>query len=94
MHDLHDSRIGKHLSEEVFTGSAHPRQVADWLSEIDKATSKQDLDDAGCVCVRARTNFDTLDSRIATGLMKIVGADSKERFRWPMNYFEGKCSRS
>ena len=30
-------------------GSSHPGQVTDWLSDIDHATSKQDLDEEGSV---------------------------------------------
>ena len=45
---------------EVVTGSAHPRPVTGWLLEIDRATSTQDLVEAGS----SRVPFGTLGSQL------------------------------
>ena len=36
------------ISAKVITGSTHPRNVTDWLSEINQASSIHDLDEAKC----------------------------------------------
>ena len=53
-----DSKISKtSFRSEVITGSTHLRQLTDWSSEIDLATSIQDLAEAGSVfnCARMRS---------------------------------------
>ena len=49
---------------EVITGSTHPRQVTEWLSQVDQANSTQDLEDTGSPFGSTRMNFKTLDSKL------------------------------
>ena len=42
----------------MIQGSTHPRQVTDSLSEVDQATSIQDLDEGGSVLGCARMQFE------------------------------------
>ena len=67
------------FGREVVTGPTHPRQVSDWLSEIDQASSMQDMDDAGSVFGCTQMQIETRDSQIAKGLMKIMNSDFKRK---------------
>ena len=66
------------------TGSAHLRQVTEWLSEIDQATSTQHLKDAGPVFGIARMNLRPLSpelykSRLADHELRVQKQDSGVR---------------
>ena len=66
----------------------HPGQAREWLADI------EDLDDVGSVFGSTRMSFDTPDSQIAEGLMKIMNlAFNKEKFRWPKNFKQRPISR-
>ena len=64
---------------KMVTGSAHPRQATCWLAEFDQAKSMQDLYDVGFVFGSTRMSFDTLQSQIANGLMKIMNLECKRK---------------
>ena len=57
---------------EAITDSTHPGQATEWLAEIDQAESVQDLDNAEAVFGDYQMSFETLESQIAKGLVKIM----------------------
>ena len=65
----------------MIVGSARPRQLAEWLSEIEQTTSTQDLGEAGSAFGCARLQFETLDSKIAEGFMKMLNSKFKDEFQ-------------
>ena len=71
---------------EVLSGSSHPRLVSDCLADIDLATSKDDLDHSGFVFDKHNQEFETLDSKIAKGIMEIIPVD----FMRKINFLDGK----
>ena len=64
---------------EVITASTHPRQVTEWLTEVDTATEVADLDDMGFVVRSSTVDVETLDSKIATGIMKILTQEFRRK---------------
>ena len=57
---------------EAMSGSSLPNLVGQWLAEIDVATSKDDLDHSGFALDSNQTEFETLDSAIVNGIVKII----------------------
>ena len=62
---------------EVITDSTL-RQATDWLADIGQAKSMQDMD-VGSLFGSTRMSFETLDSQIARGFMKIMNPDFKRK---------------
>ena len=49
----------------------------EWMSELHQANSMQDLGDTGSVFGSTRMTFETLESKIADGLMKMMTREEK-----------------
>ena len=64
---------------DEISGSTDPQLISDWLPEIDFATGMEDFDHAGFVFDRHQMEFETLDSKTAKGILKIIRAELKRR---------------
>ena len=65
----------------MITDSAHLGLVTVCLLESNQANSMQDVDDTGSAFGTTRMNFETLDSKIATGLMKIITSEFERKIQ-------------
>ena len=63
---------GVSFRREVLSGSTRPRYISEWLTEIDLSASLGELDHSGFVFDRNQMDFETLDSKIAKGIIKIT----------------------
>ena len=64
---------------DVVSGSTHPRLISEWLAEIDWATGIEDSGNQEFIFDKHQIKFETLDSKIATGIMKIIPDELKRR---------------
>ena len=69
----------------MISGSTHPRLTSEWSGEVDIAGSLRDLDHSWFVFDKKAVKFETLDSDIAKGIMKIIPAG----FERMINFLEG-----
>ena len=70
------------VRREVISGPTHPQLVIDWLTEIEIATKKGDLDYSGFVFNKRQIEFETPDSQIANGIMKIIPTELKRKINF------------
>ena len=69
---------------EVISGSTHPRSISEWFAEIDLAAGMEDLDHSGYTLDEHQIDFETLDSKVAKGIMKIIPGE----FQRKINFLE------
>ena len=62
--------------------STCPRFICDWLAEIDVAACVEDLDSRGIVFDKHQMDFETLDSKIPKGIMKVLPVDLKRKINF------------
>ena len=67
------------------SGSTHPRLISEWSAEMDLATGVEDLDHSGFIFDKHQIEFATLESIIATGIMK----DSSSRIQEEDQFLRG-----
>ena len=67
---------------EVTSGSIYPRPISDWLPEICVAGRTEELDHSGFVFDKDQMEFETLDSKIAQGILKIAVAEFNRRINF------------
>ena len=63
----------------VCSASTKPAAALEWISEIDEATSIDQLSSSVFVHKGSSINFETLDSKVAAGIMSIMHGDLKRR---------------
>ena len=67
------------VRSEVTTGSTHFLLSSEWLAEADLAFTVDELDYSGFIVDKHQLEFETLDSEIAKGTMKIISADFQRK---------------
>ena len=67
---------------EAISGSTHLRLISEWSPEIDLAIGIEDLDHSGFTSDKHQIEFETLDSKIAKGIMKTLPAEFKRKINF------------
>ena len=67
---------------EVISGSPHLRLISEWLAEIELASGMGELDHTEFIFDKHHLEFETLDSKIANGITKIVPTELKRKINF------------
>ena len=91
----HDSIRGMSLFA-MKSGPSHPELASDRFAEIDLVTCMDDLYHSGSVYAKHRMELETLNSKIAKGIMNTIPAEFKRKINsWRKNCckFSVRCSQ-